>query len=505
MESCTDLIGAKIESKAEDSVAANPMTSARAWMSVGHVMSKHVVTVSPNQDVVDAALKMAQAGISCVIVTEKDTVVGILTETDFLRRVVVQGEGAYQTKIADIMSVSVEGVSADLSVLDAGILMRNKHVRRLPVLDGSQLVGIVTQTDLTRALTSFGHWRDVGDIMSRAVSEIQTGASVAMAAKLMNIGKISSIVVMKDDDVVGVFTQRDILKKVVARRKDPKSIKVEEVMSSPAVNVLPSYSVFSASRTMEKMNIRRLVIMEDNAVCGVVTQTDIFRAVEDMLHTEEEKQRRLLEESTSCIFSVDLQGVITYVNPAFSRLFDISGPQELINQPFLAERFWCNPKERAAFMEEHRNWGFAGQELALKTAQGQDLFITVFSHFTTGSNGEFNGREGVVCDITARKKAEVELEVTAKKLHQVECVFESIIASAALVNDMMPQADIQDLCRSVNSKEAHSPDKGTFPSAYHQDEIIPGDQAKLADIRRELQTLIEQAIHGRNITEMPQE
>jgi CBS domain-containing protein len=302
MESCMDLTGAMIESKVEDSSLASPITSSQAWMSVGDVMSKNVATVSPNQSVVDAAAEMARDGISCVIVTEKNAVVGILTETDFLRKVVVQRDSIDQTKIADVMSVSVESIPADISVLDAGRIMQEKGVRRLPVLDGSELVGIVTQTDLTRALTSFGHWRDVGEIMSRAVSEIQTGATIATAAKLMNMSKISSIVVMKDDDVVGVLTQRDILKKVIAQKEDPKSIKVDEVMSSPAISVPPSYSVFSASKTMEDLNIRRLVIMNGKTVCGIITQTDIFRAVENKLQAEEEKQQALLKQSPSCIF-----------------------------------------------------------------------------------------------------------------------------------------------------------------------------------------------------------
>jgi len=508
MESCTGLTGAIIESKVEDSTLANPITSSRAWMSVGDVMSRNVATVSPHQDVVDAAVKMAQDGISCVIVMEKDAVIGMLTETDFLRKVVVLGDRTSQTKVADVMSVSVESVSADLSVLDAGQIMREKGVRRLPVMRGRQLIGIVTQTDLTRALTSFGHWRDVGEIMSRAVSEVQTGASVAAAAKLMNLSEISSIVVMKDDDVVGVLTQRDILKKVIAKEKDPKDIKIEEVMSSPVKSVPPSYSVFSASKAMEDMNIRRLVIMSDKAVCGIITQTDIFRAVETKLQIEEEEQHRLLEESPSCIFSTDLQGVLTYVNPAFTRLFEISDPQELVNQPFLAERFWCDSDERATFIERHKNWGFESQELALKTAQGHEIFVSVFSNFTKGIHGEINGREGVVCDISARKKAEAELkethrelveashqagrvEATSRILRQVECAFDSIVASATHINNAISQLDIQNPGQSPN----HSPEEGTFPAE--------DSQATIAGIKRELQTLMEEVTHVRNIIETP--
>lgn len=482
MESCIDLTGAVIESKTEDSCLAQPVTCARAWMTVGDVMSRQVAAVSPQQDVVEAAVKMAQDGISCVIVTENDTVAGILTETDFLRRVVAQGDCIYQTKVADVMSASVESVSTDLSVLEAGKIMKDKRIRRLPVLDQGQLAGVVTQTDLTRALTSFGHWRDVGQIMSKAVSEIQTGTSVAAAAKLMSISKISSIVVMADDQAVGVLTQRDVLKKVVARKKDPKAIKVEQAMSAPVISVPPSYSVFSASKAMEDMNIRRLVIMRDETVCGIVTQTDIFQAVEHMLQAEEKEQRRRLEGSHSCIFSVGAQGRLTYVNPAFAELFEVSDPQALIGQPFLADPFWRDPQDRALFLKDHPGLGLDSRELALKTAKGKDLYVQVYSNLTAGAQGEINGREGILCDITARKQAEVELEethgklvdasrqagraeATAEILHRVECASDSIMASANKLNDMIAQLDL-----------------GT-------------------DIGGELRTLIEEVHHIRNIIE----
>jgi CBS domain-containing protein len=293
MESCMELPAATLESNEEDSILANPIRSAHRRIQVGEVMSKGVITVSPHQDIIDAALKMAEAGISCVIVTVGDDVVGILTETDFRKMVVAQGDSIYQTKVTDVMSGPVVSASADLSVLDASRMMQDRQVRRLPVLDGKQLVGIVTQTDLTRALTSFEQWRDVGDLMSETVYEIQIGASIVAAAELMNVSKISSVIVTSEDDVLGVLTQRDILKKVIAEEKDPKATRVEEIMSSPLISVAPTCSLFSASKTMADLNIRRLVVMDDRTVCGIITQTDVFKAIENKLQTEKEEKQRL--------------------------------------------------------------------------------------------------------------------------------------------------------------------------------------------------------------------
>lgn len=377
-------------------------------------------------------------------------------------------------------------------------------------MTGAMIEGKVEDASLASSVTSSQAWMSVGDVMSK---------HVATAAKLMNISKISSIVVMNDDDVVGVLTQRDILKKVIARKKDPKGINVDEVMSSPVISVPPSYSVFSASKTMEDLNIRRLVIMNGKTVCGIITQTDIFRAVEDKLQAEEEKQQSLLKQSPSCIFSTDLQGVISYVNPAFARLFEVADPQELINQPFLAERFWRDPQERAVFLKDHQNWRFESQELSLKTAQGQELFVTVFSNFTTGPHGEINGREGIVCDITARRKAEAALkeshrelveashragsaEASSKILQRVECAFDSILALATHINDMLLQPDIQN--PNTNARERHAPGRELSSAGNAEGDILLDAQARTADIRRELQTLVEEVNHIKNIIELPQ-
>jgi CBS domain-containing protein len=161
------------------------------------------------------------------------------------------------------MSAPVESISPNLSVFDAIRIMEDKHIKRLPILEKKRLVGIVTQTDMVRVVTFYGRWKDVEEIMSRDVAGIQSKATTVEAAEVMTRRKISCIVVLEGDEVVGVVTERDLLERVVALQKDPGQIKMEEVMSSPVATVSPDYSVFSSSRIMEKMGIRRLVITDD--------------------------------------------------------------------------------------------------------------------------------------------------------------------------------------------------------------------------------------------------
>jgi len=380
------------------------ITSSRMWLEAGDVMSRDVATAGPDTLVVSAAKAMAQKKISCLVVLDGQNIAGILTETDVLRRIVRNGKDSYQTTLAQIMSCPVEAVPAHLSILAASEVMGQKHVKRLPVVQDGKLVGILTQTDLVRALTSYGMWRDISEIMSSDVAVVAKTATVAEAAEVMTSQEISCVVVVEGEQAVGVLTKKDLLGRVVALRKDPAITTIEEVMSSPVASVSSSYSVFSSSRIMEEMNIRRLVVTRDKRLCGIVTQTDIFMAVRSKLQAEEQKHLRLLEDSKDSIYTADLNGRITYANRAMLELLEVPDPAELIGQPFLPEKYWPSEDQRKLFLEELKKGIVESRELALETFNGRRIFVVVFSCLTKNIHGVISGSQGIVYDVTPKKE-----------------------------------------------------------------------------------------------------
>ena len=416
--------------RVQDVPSERPVTSFRLWLEVGDVMSKEVISVCPDETVVSAAKIMSDRGISCIVVGKHKEVLGILTETDFLKKIADKQKDFGDTRVRDVMSSPVASVPYETSILEAGRIMEQKHIKRLPIVKENQLVGIVTQTDLVRALTSYGMWRDVAEIMTRNVAGVPGDATVAEAAELMTRRNVSCVVTLEDDQAVGVLTERDLLTRVVARKKDPAKVKMKEVMTSPVTSVAPSCSVFSAGRMMEEMNVRRLIVADKKHCCGIVAQTDIFRVVKKKLEEDETENLELLEKSESNIYTNDLDGITTYVNPALVKLLELSGPEELVNQPFLPERFWCNPKERIPLSRELERGSVKTKELALKTARGKRIHITLFSTFTKNIHGEINGSQGVFYDITAKKEL-VTLRKAEEAIRQHAAALES--ANQALV------------------------------------------------------------------------
>ena len=396
------------------------VTSARDWLEAQDVMNKDVVTIEADETVIGAAKMMARENISSVVIVEGGRVAGILTETDLVRRVNDDQYDLNTTQVCRVMSSPVVSIAPGESVLRAGEVMESNHIKRLPVLSNDRLVGIVTQTDMVRVLTSFGMRHVVSDIMSDRVFTIQRKESTARATEMMANENIASVVVLDDSEVVGVFTEKDYLKRVIAGQREPSETRVEEVMSSSIMTVDGDYSVFNAKKIMENTNIHQLVVIDEGEILGIVTQTDIFTAIKDKLQTEQDNHLQLLEDTESNIYTIDLEGITTYVNPSFMRLLEIDDREYMVGKPFLPEKFWIDPADRSKVIGDLKSDKVMTMELALKTEKGKEIYVTCFSTFTRNSHGEINGRQGTLHDITAGKVAEVELKEEMSRRQEVE-------------------------------------------------------------------------------------
>jgi len=116
-------------------------------LNVGHVMNREVVSIDSDASVKAAASKMAQHRVGCLIVTEKGRPVGVITETDMLSRVLALARNAESTKVKTVMSEPLICGNPDMDFIEATKLMINRAIKKLPIIQGEQLVGILTITD----------------------------------------------------------------------------------------------------------------------------------------------------------------------------------------------------------------------------------------------------------------------------------------------------------------------------------------------------------------------
>ena len=116
------------------------------------VMTKPVITIDKSQYVYEAAKIMSSKGIGCIIVMDGKRPVGMATERDILQRVVAKGLDASKVEMKNIMSKPLIIIKGNTPIINAVREMQRKNVRHLPIMEKGELVGIVTQRDLLRAL-----------------------------------------------------------------------------------------------------------------------------------------------------------------------------------------------------------------------------------------------------------------------------------------------------------------------------------------------------------------
>jgi CBS domain-containing protein len=107
--------------------------------------------IAPHATVFEAIEKMATHGIGALVVTEGGRLVGILSERDYARKVILQGRSSIKTPVRDIMITDVVCIGLGQTVDEAMAIMTRHMIRHLPVLEGDDLVGIVSIGDLVKA------------------------------------------------------------------------------------------------------------------------------------------------------------------------------------------------------------------------------------------------------------------------------------------------------------------------------------------------------------------
>ena len=117
----------------------------------------------------------------------------------------------------------------------------------------------------------------VEDVMVTDVITISYRASVKRAAQVMNKHEIGCLIVVKGRKAVGIVTERDMLKRVVAKAADPKKTKVEEIMSQPLIVVEPDMELEDAVKLMFEMKIKKLPVVDKGKLVGIVSITDIAK------------------------------------------------------------------------------------------------------------------------------------------------------------------------------------------------------------------------------------
>jgi CBS domain-containing protein len=115
----------------------------------------------------------------------------------------------------------------------------------------------------------------VRDVMTRPVITADADIDVLTAAKRMALANVGCLIVVSGEKPIGILTERDLVKKVVAKAADPQAVKVGDVMSSPLVTISPDASLRDAASLMLKSGVKRLPVTSNERLVGIITDTDL--------------------------------------------------------------------------------------------------------------------------------------------------------------------------------------------------------------------------------------
>ncbi len=144
-----------------------------------------------------------------------------------------------------------------------------------------KLVGIITSSDLIRNLPTAPEtmkvWFDIDYFMSKRVITADNNANVDSVAKLMAAEHVGSVIIVKQREPIGIFTERDLLTKFLAEEKSLKK-EVGKACSSPLITTPIGISVHEAASIMNAKHIRRLPITKENKIVGIISANDLVEA-----------------------------------------------------------------------------------------------------------------------------------------------------------------------------------------------------------------------------------
>ena len=121
-----------------------------------------------------------------------------------------------------------------------------------------------------------GKLSDILDQKNKGVIQENSDCIVATAVRKMCDEKVGGLLVVEEEILVGIFTERDLMSRVVAEGLDPDKIKVSKVMTSSIATVTPSISVSEAANLMSQNSIRHLPVLRDGKLYGVISVGDIL-------------------------------------------------------------------------------------------------------------------------------------------------------------------------------------------------------------------------------------
>ena len=239
-------------------------------------MGKGVVTVLQDSKVEKAIRAMDEHNIGSVVVLDSLGPCGVFTERDLITRVLAKGREPDATLISEVASPKFPSIPSSLTLEETATAMVEKK-SRLMVFEGAELVGMVTPTDLVRVLRGVEKDFSILKVISTHLLTVPPETTVDVVVRVMAEKKVGSVMVSEEGKWTGIFTERDLVKRVLAPRRRLDT-HLADVATRPLISAEPGVFGREVAGIMAMHGFKRLPLALDGEGVGIVTARDIVEA-----------------------------------------------------------------------------------------------------------------------------------------------------------------------------------------------------------------------------------
>jgi CBS domain-containing protein len=250
---------------------------------VSEIMTSRLTSAPVSHTIFQVISMMAAEDVGRAVITDADVPVGIFTEKDVLKRVVNKKLDPKATTISKVMTAPIRAVSEETHIIEAlGRMYKGKFRHLLVRGRRGKIVGIVSMRRILKIAVELGQGlsetKTVGSIMSGEPLSVDGSVPVSDAVDIMAAKNAGSLIVTTAAQPKGIFTERDVLKRVATKDLDIKKMAVKEVMTSPLITMASTTLVGEVLAEMYRRDIRNMPVSDENGeLIGIVSMPDILQ------------------------------------------------------------------------------------------------------------------------------------------------------------------------------------------------------------------------------------
>jgi len=250
---------------------------------VSEIMTTNLTKAPVSSTIFEVMEMMVAEDVGRVIITDDDIPVGIFTEKDVLKRVVNAEIEPRKTAIKNVMTAPARAVREETHIVEAfGKMYRGKYRHLLVRGRRGKIVGIVSMRRILNLAVELGQGlnetKTLGDIAAPAIVSIDQSAMIHETIDLMNTKSVSAVVLTAAGKPSGIFTERDVLKRVATKEINVKQTPIEQVMTAPVITMPQSALVGDVLVEMSRRDIRNMPVSGDGGeLTGIVSMPEILQ------------------------------------------------------------------------------------------------------------------------------------------------------------------------------------------------------------------------------------